>query len=113
MQALRKAQAKVIYVDAKSGLVVLNIGKKSTVDLKDSKGKVTKAPVVIPEGATMTVSTSLTDANPEYVCKVQVYNVEDARAFANVLGGAGMPKVGDVAFFSANDIESLPKPAAK
>ena len=110
--ALSKVEGKVTYVDAASGFVVLNIGTKTEVEVKDAKGNKVKATAAIPANAIMTVATSLDPATAKFVCKVQVYRVGETSSMANILSGNAIPKVGDVVFFSSADIANS-KPADK
>ena len=111
-EALSKVEGKVTYVDAASGFVVLNIGTKTEVEMKDAKGNKVKATAAIPANAIMTVATSLDPATAKFVCKVQVYRVGENSSMANILSGNAIPKVGDVVFFSSADIANS-KPADK
>lgn len=110
--ALSKIEGKITYVDAASGFVVLDLGTKTEVEVKDAKGNKVKASAAIPANAIMTVATSLDPATAKFVCKVQVYRVGENSSMANILSGNAIPKVGDVVYFSATDIANS-KPAAK
>ena len=112
--ALAAVEGKVIYVDSESGLVVLNIGLNTTVDVKNAAGKKQKTKLVMPQNAIMTVATSMNPDDAKFVCKIQVYKVEANQSMANILSGGSLPKVGDVVFFSATDIvNSTPVDAKK
>lgn len=102
--ALSTVEAKITYVNAASGFVVLNIGSTTKIDTKDANGKKQKVQLVLPQKAIMTVATSLNPENAKFVCKLQVYKVEANQSLANILPGGNMPKVGDVVYFSAADI---------
>lgn len=111
MQALslREVEGKVVYVNQESGFVVLNIGSKSVVEVKNAAGKKVKTPVILPPNTIMTVATSLNPADAKFVCKVQVYKVEENQTMANIISGHDMPKVGDVVYCSATDVaNSMP-----
>lgn len=112
--ALAAVEGKVVYVDSESGLVVLNIGLNTTVDVKNAAGKKQKTQLVMPQNAIMTVATSMNPDDAKFVCKIQVYKVEANQSMANILSGGSLPKVGDVVFFSATDIvNSTPVDAKK
>jgi len=105
--ALKDLVGKVVYVNPDLGFVTVNIGSESEV--VRSTGEHILTPV--PAGSTLTVATSLDPADAKYVCKVQVHQIRSRASTATILASPGgsfnYPKVGDVVYFSKQDIESV------
>ena len=105
--ALKDLVGKVVYVNQDLGFITINIGSESEV--VRSTGEHILTPV--PAGATLTVATSLDPADAKFVCKVQVHQIRSRASTATILASAGgsfnYPKVGNVVYFSKQDIETV------
>ncbi len=106
---LKKVQAKVIYTNPKLSFVVIDLGKKTQVELKNADGSVAKSDIQLPPNAVMTVATSLDPKAAHFNGKIQLASIGDNETIANILPtpGTEMPKVGDVVYFSNYDLESV------
>ena len=98
---------KVVYVNKQFGYVTVDIGSESEV--VRSSGERIRASV--PEGALLTIATSLDPDTARYVCKAQVIRLRSKAAIATILaspaGSFEYPKVGDVVYFSQSDIAAM------
>ena len=107
--ALKDLVGKVVQVNKQYGFITINIGSESEVVRSTGEHILTPLPV----GAVLTVATSLDpdDPNVDFVCKVQTKDVRAKAATATILASPGgsftCPKVGDVVYFSRQDIEAV------
>lgn len=106
-ELLKKVQGKVLYVNLETGIVLLNIGTETRVEVKDAKGKVTKVPVVIGQDVIMTVT-----SNEGHVLgKVRLYRLEGSSSVANILpspnGMKSVPVVGSNVIFTEQDFAAM------
>ena len=89
------------------GYITVDIGSESNV--VRSSGERLRA--AVPEGALLTVATSLDPDTAKYVCKAQVIRIRANASVATILASPGgtfdYPKVGDVVFFSQADIATM------
>ncbi len=104
---LKDLVGKVVFVNEDYGYITVNIGSESTV--LRSNGERLRA--AVPEGALLTVATSLDPDDAQYVCKAQVIRLRANAAVATVLASPGgtfnYPKVGDVVYFSQGDLATM------
>ena len=104
---LKDLVGKVVYVNEQYGYITVDIGSDSNVIR--SNGERIRA--TVPEGALLTVTTSLDPDNAKYVCKAQVIRIRSNASVATILASPGgtfdYPKVGDVVFFSQTDIATM------
>lgn len=105
---LKDLTGKVTYVNAEYGYVTIDLGLLSKIK---RDGNTLNIP--LPQNALMSVATSLDPANAKYVCKIQATDIKPNASVATILpspaGKITLPKVGDVVYFSANDISVLRK----
>jgi len=98
---------KVVYVNKQLGYVTVDIGSESEVIR--SSGEHIRASV--PQGALLTIATSLDPETAKYVCKAQVIRLRAKAAIATILaspaGSFEYPDVGDVVYFSQSDIATM------
>ena len=98
---------KVVYVNEQFGYVTVNIGSESEV-IRTSGERIR---VSVPEGALLTIATSLDPDTAKYVCKAQVIRLRAKAAVATILASPGgsfdYPSVGDVVYFSQADIGTM------
>ena len=98
---------KVVYVNEEYGYITIDIGSESEV-VRSSGERIRAA---VPEGALLTVATSLDADTAKYVCKAQVIRLRAKAAVATILASPGgsfdYPSVGDVVFFSQADIATM------
>lgn len=98
---------KVVYVNEQFGYVTVNIGSESEV-VRSSGERIR---VSVPEGALLTIATSLDPDSAKYVCKAQVIRLRAKAAVATILASPGgsfdYPSVGDVVYFSQADIATM------
>ncbi len=98
---------KVVYVNEQFGYVTVNIGSESEV-VRTSGERIR---VSVPEGALLTIATSLDPDTAKYVCKAQVIRLRAKAAVATILASPGgsfdYPSVGDVVYFSQADIATM------
>ena len=112
---LKDLVGKVVFVNEEYGYITINIGTDSSVirDVINENGvrekKSVRAPV--PEGAVLTVATSLDPETAKYVCKAQVIRLRAKASVATILaspaGEFAYPSVGDVVYFSQADIAKM------
>ena len=104
---LKDLVGKVVYVNEQYGYITVDIGSESNV--VRSSGERLRA--AVPEGALLTVATSLDPDTAKYVCKAQVIRIRANASVATILASPGgtfdYPKVGDVVFFSQADIATM------
>jgi len=104
---LKDLVGKVVYVNKEYGYITVNIGSESEV--VRSSGEHIRASV--PEGALLTIATSLDPDTAQFVCKAQVIRLRAKAAVATILASAGglfeYPSVGDVVYFSQADIATM------
>ena len=89
------------------GYITVDIGSESNVFR--SNGERLRA--AVPEGAILTVATSLDPDTAKYICKAQVIRLRANASVATVLASPGgsftYPSVGDVVYFSQADIATM------
>lgn len=104
---LKDLVGKVVYVNEQYGYITVDIGSESNVTR--SSGERIRA--AVPEGALLTVATSLDAGTAKYVCKAQVIRIRANASVATILASPGgtfeYPKVGDVVYFSQADIATM------
>ena len=104
---LKDLVGKVVYVNEQYGYITVDIGSES--EIIRSSGERIRAGV--PEGALLTVATSLDADTAKYVCKAQVIRLRAKAAVATILASPGgtfdYPSVGDVVYFSQADIAAM------
>jgi hypothetical protein len=104
---LKDLVGKVVYVNEQFGYITVDIGSESEV--VRSSGEHIRA--AVPEGALLTVATSLDAETAKYVCKAQVIRLRAKAAVATILATPGgsfdYPSVGDVVYFSQADIATM------
>ena len=104
---LKDLVGKVVYVNEEYGYITVDIGSESEV-VRTSGEHIR---VSVPEGALLTIATSLDADSAEYVCKAQVIRLRNKASVATVLaspaGSFNYPKVGDIAYFSQADIATM------
>ena len=104
---LKDLVGKVVYVNEQYGYITIDIGSESEV--VRSSGERIRAGV--PEGALLTVTTSLDAETAKYICKAQVIRLRAKAAVATILASPGgsfdYPSVGDVVYFSQADIATM------
>ena len=104
---LKDLVGKVVFVNEQYGYITVDIGSESNVFR--SNGERLRASV--PEGAILTVATSLDPDTAKYVCKAQVIRLRANASVATVLASPGgsftYPSVGDVVYFSQDDIATM------
>ena len=104
---LKDLVGKVVYVNEQYGYITVDIGTESEV--VRSSGERIRA--TVPEGALLTVATSLDADTAKYVCKAQVIRLRAKAAVATILASPGgsfdYPSVGDVVYFSQADIATM------
>lgn len=105
---LKDLTGKVTYVNSEYGYVTIDLGLLSQVK---RDGNTLNIP--LPQNALMSVATSLDPADARYVCKLQATDIKANATVATILpspaGKISIPKVGDVVYFSANDIDVMRK----
>ena len=98
---------KVVYVNQQLGYVTVDIGSESEV-IRSSGERIRAS---VPQGALLTIATSLDPDTARYVCKAQVIRLRSKAAIATILaspaGSFDYPKVGDVVYFSQSDIATM------
>ena len=103
---LKDLVGKVVFVNQEYGYITVDIGSDSEVV---RGGEILKASV--PEGAVLTVATSLDPDTAKYVCKAQVIRLRAKASVATILaspaGEFAYPKVGDIVYFSQSDIAKM------
>ena len=104
---LKDLIGKVVYVNEEYGYITVDIGSES--DVIRSSGERIRASV--PEGALLTVATSLDPETAKYICKAQIIRLRSKASVATILASPGgsfdYPSVGDVVFFSQADIATM------
>ena len=104
---LKDLVGKVVYVNEQYGYITVDIGSESEV-IRSSGERIRAA---VPEGALLTVATSLDADTAKYVCKAQVIRLRAKAAVATILASPGgsfdYPSVGDVVYFSQADIATM------
>ena len=89
------------------GYITVDIGSESEV-VRTSGERIR---VSVPEGALLTIATSLDPDTAKYVCKAQVIRLRANASVATVLASPGgsftYPSVGDVVYFSQDDIATM------
>ncbi len=104
---LKDLVGKVVYVNEQYGYITVNIGSESNV-VRFSGERIRPA---FPDGALLTVATSLVPDSAKYVCKAQVIRIRANASVATILASPGgtfdYPKVGDVVYFSQPDIATM------
>ena len=104
---LKDLVGKVVYVNEQYGYITVDIGTESNVIR--SNGERLRA--AVPEGAVLTVATSLDPETAKFVCKAQVIRLRANASVATVLASPGgsftYPSVGDVVYFSQADIATM------
>jgi len=104
---LKDLVGKVVFVNEQYGYITVDIGSESNVIR--SSGEHLRASV--PEGALLTVATSLDPDNAKFVCKAQVIRIRANASVATILASPGgtfnYPSVGDVVYFSQGDIATM------
>ncbi|MBQ7731547.1 MAG: hypothetical protein IJT68_06910 [Lentisphaeria bacterium] len=104
---LKDLVGKVVYVNEQYGYITVDIGSESTVIR--SNGERLRA--AVPEGALLTVATSLDPETAKYVCKAQVIRLRGNASVATILaspaGTFNYPSVGDVVYFSQGDLATM------
>ena len=106
--SVKKLIGKITYINPTYGFVVIDLGSKSTIKAKNSDGKEVDKITPLPEGAVMTVATSLDPGDARYVAQIVIARVGTTSSIANVIPlGSSTPKVGDVVFFSESDVREM------
>ena len=104
---LKDLVGKVVYVNEDYGYITVDIGSESEV-IRSSGERIRAS---VPEGALLTVATSLDPDTAKYVCKAQVIRLRAKAAVATILATPGgsfdYPSVGDVVYFSQGDIATM------
>jgi hypothetical protein len=104
---LKDLVGKVVFVNKEYGYITIDIGSGSEV-VRNSGERLRAA---VPEGAVVTVATSLDPETAEYVCKAQVIRLRSKASVATILaspaGEFAYPNVGDVVYFSQSDIAKM------
>ena len=104
---LKDLVGKVVYVNEQYGYITIDIGSESSV-IRSSGERLRAA---VPEGALLTVATSLDADTAKFICKAQVIRIRANASVATILASPGgtfnYPKVGDVVYFSQSDIISM------
>ena len=104
---LKDLVGKVVFVNEEYGYITVDIGSESNV-IRSSGERIRAA---VPEGALLTVATSLDADTAKYVCKAQVIRIRANASVATILASPGgsfnYPKIGDVVFFSQADIATM------
>ena len=104
---LKDLVGKVVYVNEQFGYITVDIGSESEV-VRASGERIRAA---VPEGALLTVATSLDAETAKYICKAQVIRLRAKAAVATILASPGgsfdYPSVGDVVYFSQADIATM------
>ena len=104
---LKDLVGKVVYVNEQYGYITVDIGSESNV--LRSNGERLRA--AVPEGAILTVATSLDPDTAKYICKAQVIRLRANASVATVLASPGgsfsYPSIGDVVYFSQADIATM------
>ena len=104
---LKDLVGKVVYVNEQYGYITIDIGSESNVIR--SNGERLRA--AVPEGALLTVATSLEPDTAKYICKAQVIRIRANASVATILASPGgsfsYPSVGDVVYFSQSDISTM------
>lgn len=104
---LKDLVGKVVYVNKEYGYITVDIGSESEV-IRSSGEHIR---VSVPEGALLTIATSLDADTAQFVCKAQVIRIRNKASVATVLaspaGSFDYPKVGDVVYFSQADIATM------
>ena len=104
---LKDLVGKVVFVNEEYGYITIDIGSGSEV-VRNSGERLRAA---VPEGAVVTVATSLDPETAEYVCKAQVIRLRAKASVATILaspaGEFAYPSVGDVVYFSQADIAKM------
>jgi len=104
---LKDLVGKVVSVNEEYGYITVDIGTESEV--VRSSGEHLRASV--PDGALLTVATSLDPETAKYVCKAKVIRLRAKAAVATILASPGgsfaYPSVGDVVYFSLGDITKM------
>lgn len=108
-ELLKKVQGKILSVDLESGVVLLDVGSKTQVEIKDAKGKVSKVPVTIGQNVIMTVVSSNDPATAKFLGKIQIIRLEEKNAIANILPSPGNlnPVIGSIVYFSEQDFAAM------
>ena len=104
---LKDLVGKVVYVNEQYGYITIDIGSESEV-IRSSGERIRAS---VPEGALLTVATSLDPDTAQYVCKAQVIRLRSKASVATILASPGgtfdYPSVGDVVYFSQGDIATM------
>lgn len=104
---LKDLVGKVVYVNEEHGFITVDIGSESEV--VRTTGEHIRASV--PEGALLTVVTSLNPDDAKFICKAQVIRLRSKACVATILASAGgnftAPSVGDIVYFSQADIATM------
>ena len=104
---LKDLVGKVVHVNEQYGYITVDIGSESEV-IRSSGERIRAS---VPEGALLTVATSLDPDTARYVCKAQVIRLRAKAAVATLLASPGgsftYPKVGDTVYFSQADIATM------
>lgn len=108
-ELMKKVQGKIISVNLDAGVVLVDIGTKTQVEVKDAKGKVSKVPVAIGKNVIMTVVSSNDPATAKFLGKIQLIRLEEKNALANILPSPGnhVPVVGSIVYFSEQDFAAM------
>ncbi|MCX6985740.1 MAG: hypothetical protein NT118_13480 [Lentisphaerae bacterium] len=93
---MKKLEGKVLEVDGKWDLVIINLGKNSKITIPEGKKK-KDIPVPLPEGKVMMVY-----RDSEYIAKIRITRINDDTAVADILPDVrnGNVQVGDNVFFA-------------
>jgi uncharacterized coiled-coil DUF342 family protein len=109
-ELVKKLEGKIVEVDGKWDIVVIDLGKNSKITIPEGKRK-KDIPVPLPEGKVMMVG-----RGNEYIAKIRITRVNDNTAVADILPDVrnGNVRVGDKVFFAPEPKIDIPAaPAAK
>ena len=95
-ELVKKLEGKVLEVDGKWDLVIINLGKNSKITIPEGKKK-KDIPVPLPEGKVMMVY-----RDSQYIAKIRITRINDDTAVADILPDVrnGNVQVGDNVFFA-------------
>lgn len=104
---LKELTGKIVYVNSEFGIVTIDLGSESEVVRRTGE----HLRVALPDGALLTVATSMDPLTAKYVCKLQAMRVDQKASVAAVLaspsGDIRLPKIGDTVYFSESDIKQM------
>lgn len=104
---LKDLVGKVVFVNEEYGYITVDIGSESEV-IRSSGERIRAS---VPEGAILTIATSLDPDTAKYVCKAQVIRLRSKASVATILASPGgsfaYPSIGDVVYFSQADIATM------